>query len=297
MILLIGIIFTACSNKQITIKTEIKKEIIIQKPIDNYEKALSYEGENGFIKGDNYTNYRHYLDKSIKEKNPEAYLKAYQDYKNPIGKKAYIKDEYKIVAKQNRQKAAKFALLAIENQTNQDVSCDTLKQVDEQNMFNEEQSYKIYLANIQQGCINLEDENFDFQFTPSISFINKAVNGSVYEEERIKVLKELVDNYAKKAINGTLSTKYKNYDDRWIMLSKSARNLAFISYKNGDKASAGTYLALAKKIIESTPLNKNRYYEYNLNKKDVKKYYHKEARNKIIKTGSDEVLTMLLKMI
>lgn len=276
---------------------EIKKEIIIQKPIDNYKKALSYEDENGFIKGNNYLNYRHYLDKSIKEKNPEAYLKAYQDYKNPIGKKAYIKGEYKIVAKQDKEKAAKFALLAIENKKNKDISCDTLKQVDEQDIFNEAQSYKIYLANIKQGCINIEDENFDFQFTPSISFINKALNGSVYEEKHIKVLKELVDNYAKKAINGTLITKYKNYDDRWIMLSQSATDLAFISYKNGDKASAGDYLALAKKIIESTPLNKNRYYKYNVKNKDVKEYYHNEARNKIIKTGSDEILTMLLKMI
>lgn len=183
LIILLGIIFTACSNKQVPIKKEIKKTIKVQKKIDNYKKAMSYE-----------------------DKNPKAYYKAFKDYENPIGKKEFKE-------------------------------------------------------------------------------INK------------KVQKELIDNYAKKALNGTLSKNYVKYDDRWVELSQSATNLAMIEYSEGDKELAGYYLALAKKIIKSTPLNKERYYRYELNKNGEKLYYHHRQRNKIIDLGSGEIFNALLKII
>ena len=293
LIILIGTIFTACSDKQ----KMVKKPIFIQNKLDNYRKALSYEDKNGVIKGNNYANYRHYLDKAIKEKNPKAYLKAFNDFKNPIGKKAYIKGKYKIISQKSTKKATKFALLTIENKKNINIACNMIKLVNKQNMFNAEQSYKIYLANKKQGCINIEDKNFDYQFTPNISFINKTINSDIYKKKHEKVLKALIDNYAKKAINGDLITNYIKYDDRWLMLCKSATDLAFISYKKNKKELAGYYLALAKKIIESTPLNKNRYFKYDLKEQNSKKYYHVKARAKIIKTGSDKILKTLLKII
>lgn len=297
LIIIITILFTACSDKQKKIKKVISKPVLTQKTINNYKKALSYENKDGIINGNNYANYRYYLDKAIEEKNPQAYLKAFNDYKNPIGKKANIKGKLKIVSKEDKQKAAKFALLAIQNQKNKKIACDTIKQIGEQNIFDKEQSYKIYLANKTQGCINIDDKNFDFLFTPSISFIQKTKNSDKYKEKNEQILKELINNNAQKAIDGNLITKYEKYDDRWLILSKIATNLAFISYKKKNEELAGYYLALAKKIIQSTPLNKNRYFKYDPKEKNFKKYYHNEARDKIIQKGSDEILKMLLKMI
>lgn len=296
-IFLLGFILIGCSNKQTPIKKEIKKTVKIQKKIDNYKKAMSYEDKNGVIKGNNYAKYKYYLDKAIKEKNPKAYVKAFNNYKNPIGKKAYIKKRYKIVSEPNRQKATKFAILAIENKKDKKIACSTIKQIGNQYIFDAKESYKIYLANKKQGCINKIDKKFDFQFTPSVSFINKTNGKKEFKEKNKKVQKELIDNYAKKAINETLGKDYVKYDDRWIILSQSAINLAKIEYSEGNEESAGYYLALAKDIIESTPLNKNRYYRYDLKNGGEKKYYHYKQRNKIIKIGSDKILKTLLKII
>ncbi len=43
--------------------------------------------------------------KQLKKKNPQAYLKAFHDYKNPIGKRAYIKGKYITVAQDNIKKS------------------------------------------------------------------------------------------------------------------------------------------------------------------------------------------------
>jgi len=293
LIFFLGLILIGCSNKQKQIKKEIKKTV----KIDNYKKAMSYEDKNGVIQGDNYAKYRYYLDKAIKEKNPKAYYKAFIDYKNPIGKKAYIKKKYKIVAEPNRQKATKFAILTIENKKDKKIACKTIKQIGNQHIFNAKESYKIYLANKKQGCINQNDKKFDFQFTPSVSFIGKTNGKKKFKEKNKKVQKELIDNYAKKALNKTLSKDYVQYDNRWIILSQSAINLAKIEYSEGNKELAGHYLVLAKKIIQSIPLNKNRYYRYDFKNNGEKKYYHYKQRNKIINTVSDEILNALLKII
>ena len=258
---------------------------------------MSYEDKNGVIQGDNYAKYKHYLDEAIKEKNPKAYHKAFNNYKNPIGKKAYIKKRYKIVAEPNKQKATKFALLTIENKNDKKIACNTIKQIGYQYMFNEKESYKIYLANKQQECLNNIDKSFDFKFTPSVSFINKTNGNDTFKEQNKEIQKELLDNYANKALNGTLSKNYAKYDDRWVILSQSAINLAIINHKNGDKEKAGHYLALAEKIILSTPLNKNRYYRFDFKNSDGKKHYHYKERSKIIKIGSDKILNALLKII
>ncbi len=81
LLIIIGIIFTSCSDKpkiiQKPIPKEPKKQKVIQKKIDNYKKALSYEDKDGVIKGDNYANYKHYLDKAVKEKNSTSIFKSF----------------------------------------------------------------------------------------------------------------------------------------------------------------------------------------------------------------------------
>lgn len=293
LIILLSIIVTSCSNK----KQQIQQTTTVKIVKDNYKKALSYEDKDGIIQGNNYSNYKYYLDRTIKNKNPKAYYKAFRDYKNPIGKRAYINNTYEIVANFDKQKATKFALLTIENPKDKEIACKTIKEVGNQYLFNKEQSYKIYLANKKQGCVYKKDKNFDFLFTPSVSFINKTIKNKAYMQKNREVQKDLIDSYAKKAIDGTLPKKYAKYDDRWIILSQSAINLALISEKEGDKESAGHYLALAKEIIMSTPLNKNRYLKYDFKNKGKKIYYHYKKRNEIIKTGTDKILRALLKII
>ncbi|WP_024953841.1 hypothetical protein [Sulfurospirillum arcachonense] len=294
LIILVGIIFSACSEKQSIIAKKTLKPAIVEKKVDNYKKALSYENKDGSIKSENY---KKYLDKAIKEKNPKAYVKAFENYKNPIGKKTITHGKPQILIKPNIQKATHFALLAIENKKSKEIACETIKKAGNQNMFDANQSYEIYLANKAQGCTNINDKDFDFKFTPAAIFINKTKNNSLYKEQRTKILNELINEYSKQAINGTLDTKYTKYDDRWVLLSTMATNLAMIKYENGDKESAGSYLGIAKKIIEATPLNKNRYYKFDTKTKSHKKFYHAQQRDKIIKAGSDQILKTLLKII
>jgi len=262
-------ILTSCSNKQ-------TKPVVVETNIDYYLEAIKYEDDDGNIQGDNYKQYKYFLDKAIESKNLNAYFKSYQNYNMLYGKRAYIDGNYMVVQKRDIRKAHEFALLIIENRSNSQAACEMIKKIDNQNNFTKNQSYRIYLANEFQGCSNIEDKLFDYKFTPASVFITKTPHKAL-------VLGQMIDKYAKKALDGSLEKSYVNFDNRWIMLSRYALALSIINKKN--KKLSKMYHNLAEDIIKSIPLNKNRYFRYDLKNKNKKIYYHVEQQNKLISEG------------
>jgi len=208
---------------------------------------------------------------------PKEYQKLYKKYK---GQLPTTKVEF--------ERVNKYALLTIENQTDKKIACETIKEVDTQKNFSPQDSYRVFIANEVQGCKHIEDENFDFKLTPAASFISKTMERSIDKQRKADILALIVKEYSQDAINGRLKDTYKLYDDRWVILSNYAMALAII--KHQQKNLSTYYLSLSEKIIKSIPLNKNRYYRYNLSTSKEKVYYHYKQRDELIKINISKIV-------
>ena len=110
---------------------------------------------------------------------------------------------------------------------------------------------------------------------------------SIDKQRKADILALIVKEYSQDAIDGKLKDTYKLYDDRWVILSNYAMALAII--KHQQKNLSNYYLGLSEKIIRSIPLNKNRYYRYNLSTSKEKVYYHYKQRDKLIKINLSKI--------
>jgi len=215
---------------------------------------------------------------------PKEYQELYKKYKNLI---PATKEEF--------QRVNKYALLAIENKTDKNIACETIKEIGTQINFSAQDSYRVFIANEVQGCRYTEDEKFDFKLTPAASFISKTMTRSIDKQRKADILTLIVKEYSQDALDGKLKDKYKLYDDRWVILSNYAMALAIIKHqqKNLSNYYLGLaekiYLGLAEKIIKSIPLNKNRYYRYNLSTSKEKVYYHYKQRDILIKINLSKI--------